>query len=91
VRLEGGAGVQGFMGEAAGVVGAGDEPLHVADAVAEVVAVPGFAAGLALAFEDEDLAWLRRGGQSSRLLEFASHFGKHQGITALRRALEILL
>jgi hypothetical protein len=34
--------------------------------------------------------WLRRGGQPTRLLEFASRFGEHKGLTALRRALEIL-
>jgi predicted transcriptional regulator of viral defense system len=35
-------------------------------------------------------AWLRRGGQPSRLLGLATRFGKPKGMTALRQALEVL-
>ena len=61
----------GPRGQAAGVGGAGDEPAEVADAVAGVVAVPGDAAGVGLAFDDADLAVgaggeLGGGGQAGR-------------------------
>lgn len=35
-------------------------------------------------------AWLRDGGQPTRLLGLATQFRQHQGIRALRSALQIL-
>ena len=65
VGADAGSGVKRLPDEPPGVVRSTDEGPHIPDAVAEVIAVPGYAACLRFTFQDNDVE-RRVAGQACR-------------------------